>query len=126
MFVCLLHKTTFNWFLFLPLGSLPRRDKAGLGRPEAAPVRHERSDPPASGRPEDGLGRPEAAALAARLAEGSGQTLTRENPFRDAILGLGRSFQQINKRRDIGYPVGPAVWEALISLVIEGAHNFFF
>jgi hypothetical protein len=90
-------ETTFSWFLFLPLGSLPRRDKAGLGRPEAAPVRHERSDPPASGRPEDGPGRPEAAALAARLAEGSSQTLTRENPFRDAILGLGRSLQQIIK-----------------------------
>ncbi len=94
MFVSHPQKTTFNWFLFRPLGSLPRRDKAGLGRPETAPVRlHERSDPPASGRPEDGPGRLEAAALAARLAEGSGQTLTRENPFRDAILGLGKALQ---------------------------------
>ena len=43
------------------------------------------------GRPESGAGRPEVAALVTRLAEGS-QTLNRENPFRDAILGIGTQF----------------------------------
>jgi hypothetical protein len=111
-------------------GSLPRRDKAGLGRPEAAassasgrlepgtgggPGRPEagpgggpgRTDPGLGGGPGrtdagpgggpgrsdagpgGGPGRKEAVPLAIRLADGS-QTLHRENPFRDAILGLGK------------------------------------
>ncbi len=83
---------------------MPRRDKAGLGRPENRPEASLGRPETGVGRPDVGLVRPEASvarpdatSLVARLTEGS-QTLNRENPFRDAILGLGRPlpFIQLN------------------------------